>query len=161
MDFEISQDIARPVDAVEAALVDPAFLVRMVELPKLGAAEVLDQRRDGDVVHQDVRYLFQAELSRAVTRVVDPERLTWIERSKCDLATHETRCEIRPDHYAGLLAGEYTAIVLDQGKGTRRTLSGKLKVKMPLIGGKVEGAIVGGIRENAAAQIGLIEAFLG
>ena len=103
MNFEIVQDISATVDAVDTALVDPDFLVRMAELPKLGSAEVVDQRRDGDVVYQDVRYLFQAELSRAVTRVVDPKLMTWIERSVCDLATHETQCEIRPDHYGGLL----------------------------------------------------------
>ena len=69
MKFEIAQEMAGTVDAVDAALVDPEFLVRMVELPKLGSAEVVDQRREGDVMYQDVRYLFEAEMSRAVTRV--------------------------------------------------------------------------------------------
>ncbi len=161
MDFEITQDIARPAGSVDAALVDPAFLIRMTELPKLGAAEVLDQRRDGDVLHQDVRYLFRAELSRAVTRVVDPKLLTWVERSACNLATRETQCDILPDHYEGLLSGRYRASIADAGDGSRRTLTGAVKVRMPLVGGKVEGAIVGGIRENAAAQVALIESFLG
>ena len=61
MRFEIVQDIAAAPDAIDAALVDAAFLVRMAELPKLGSAEVVSQARDGDVVCQDVRYLFQAE----------------------------------------------------------------------------------------------------
>ena len=160
MNFEISQHIAGAVDAVDAALVDPAFLVRMVELPKLGSAEVVDQRRDGDRVYQDVRYLFQAEMSRAVTRVVDPDRMTWIERSVCDLTTHETRCEIRPDHYAGLLTGRYRSVIVTVGAAARRTITGEVKVKMPLVGGKVEGAIVGGIRENADAQVALLDAWL-
>ena len=161
MDFEITQDIARPAGPVDAALVDPSFLVRMAELPKLGAAEVLDQRRDGDVLHQDVRYLFQAELSRAVTRVVDPSLLTWVERSACNLATRQTQCDILPDHYEGLLSGCYRAVIAGAGDGSRRTITGQVKVRMPLVGGKVEGAIVGGLRENAAAQVALIESFLG
>lgn len=153
MNFEIVQDLAGSVDAVDAALVDPAFLVRMAELPKLGAAEVLEQRRDATTVHQDVRFLFQAELSRAVTRVVDPALMTWVERSVCDLAMHTTTCEIRPDHYSGLLSGRYRATVIASGPGSRRTITGEVKVKMPFVGGKVEGAIVGGLRENAAAQV--------
>ena len=161
MDYEIAQIIARPAAAVDAALVDPTFLVRMVELPKLGAAEVLDQRRNGDVLHQDVRYLFQAELSRAVTRVVDPKLLTWVERSACNLATRETQCDILPDHYQGLLSGTYRAVIAETGDGSRRTLTGEVKVRMPLVGGKVEGAIVGGLRENAEAQAALLEAFIG
>ena len=160
MNFEIVQAIAASVDAVDAALIDPAFLIRMAELPKLGSAEVLDQRRDGDVVHQDVRYLFEAELSRAVTRVVDPALMTWVERSACDLASHETHCELRPDHYAGLLTGAYTAVIMPTPTGALRTITGVLKVKMPLVGGKVEGAIVGGIRENAEAQIQLLETWI-
>ena len=107
MKFEIVQDLSASPEALDGALVDPAFLVRMAELPKLGSAEVLTQERDGDVVRQDVRYLFVAELSAAVTRVVDPKKLTWVERSVCDLAAHRTECEIRPDNYGGLLAGRY------------------------------------------------------
>src|SRR6478672_3320137 len=122
----------------------------MAELPKLGSAEVVSQTRDGDVVRQDVRYLFQAELSSAVTRVVDPKKLTWVERSVCDLAAHRTQCEIRPDNYGGLLSGRYDAVIVAAGDGAaRRTLTGELRVKMPLVGGKVERAIVGGLEENA------------
>ena len=157
MNFDIVQDLTAAADTIDAALVDPGFLVRMAELPKLGSAEVLDQRRDGEVVYQDVRYLFQAELSRAVTRVVDPKLMTWIERSVCDLATHETQCEIRPDHYGGLLSGRYQSTIVAVGSSARRTLTGQVKVRMPLVGGKVEGAIVGGLRENAAAQVVLLD----
>jgi hypothetical protein len=158
--FEIVQDIAATPDSIDAALVDAAFLVRMAELPKLGSAEVVSQARDGDVVRQDVRYLFQAELSSAVTRVVDPKKLTWVERSVCDLIAHRSQCEIRPDNYGGLLSGRYDAVIITAGGGARRTLTGELKVKMPLVGGKVERAIVGGLEENAVAQTTLIESFL-
>ena len=120
MKFEIVQDLRATPDAVDGALVDPAFLVRMAELPKLGSAEVVSQERDGDTMRQDVRYLFQAELSSAVTRVVDPDRLTWVERSVCDLASHRTECEIRPDNYGGMLNGRYSSLVVASADGARR-----------------------------------------
>src|SRR4029079_15359105 len=120
MRFEIVQDLQATPDAVDGALVDPAFLVRMAELPKLGSAEVVSQARDGDTVRQDVRYLFQAQLSSAVTRVVDPKRLTWVERSVCDLVAHRTECEIRPDNYAGMLSGRYSSLVVASAAGARR-----------------------------------------
>jgi hypothetical protein len=160
MEFEIVQELRATPAAVDAALVDPAFLVRMDELPKLGSAEVVSQAREGDIVRQDVRYLFQAELSSAVTRVVDPKKLTWVERSVCDLASHLTQCEIRPDNYSGMLSGRYDSTIVVTDAGARRTLTGELRVKMPLVGGKVERAIVGGLEENAAAQTILIEEFL-
>lgn len=160
MRFRIDQTLQAAVDAVDAALVDPAFLVRMDELPKLGAAEVLDQRREGDVVRQDVRYLFQAELSAAVTRVVDPALMTWVERSECNLVTHATSCEIRPDHYGSMLSGRYDAVTVTVDAGSRRTITGEVKVRIPLVGGKVERAIVSGLEENATAQATLLDTFI-
>jgi hypothetical protein len=160
VDFTLHQQIDAPLDAVEAALVDSAFLARMDELPKLGSAEVVHNERDGDVVHLAVRYLFQAELSSAVTRVVDPDKLTWVEASECDLAAHRTSCVIQPDNYANLLQGRYEATTAPDGSGTTRTITGQLKVKVPLLGGKVEKAIVGGLAENADAQASLLTSYI-
>jgi hypothetical protein len=67
VDFTLRQEIPAPADAVDAALVNPDFLIRMAELPKLGSAEVVANERDGDTVKLQVRYLFQADLSAAVT----------------------------------------------------------------------------------------------
>jgi hypothetical protein len=160
VDFTLTQDVPAAVDAVDAALVDPALLTRMDELPKLGSAEVVANERDGDVVRLQVRYLFQAELSAAVTRVVDPNKLTWVEDSTCDLAAHRTTCVIRPDNYANLLEGRYEATIVASGSGCVRTVSGTIKVHVPLLGGKVEKAIVGGLSENASAQVALLVDFL-
>jgi hypothetical protein len=160
VDFTLHQQIDAPVDAVEAALVDPAFLARMDELPKLGSAEVVRNDRAGDVVHLAVRYLFQAELSSAVTRVVDPDKLTWVEESECDLVAHRTTCVIKPDNYANLLQGSYEATIEASGAGSARTITGRVKVRVPLLGGKVEKAIVGGLAENADAQAVLLTSFI-
>jgi hypothetical protein len=160
VDFTLTQEIPAAVDAVDEALVDPEFLVRMAELPKLGSAEVVGHARDGDIVSVQVRYLFQADLSGAVTKVVDPNQMTWVEDSRCDLAAHHTACAIKPDHYDNLLSGSYEATVAAAGSGSVRTISGTLKVHVPLVGGKVERAIVGGLRENAEAQTTLLTAWL-
>ena len=44
--------------------------------------DVLDQRVDGDLVRQRIRYAFVGDLSPAVTAVVDPDKLTWVEQSE-------------------------------------------------------------------------------
>jgi hypothetical protein len=160
VDFTLTQEIAAPVEAVDEALVNPDFLTRMAELPKLGSAEVVANDRGGDIVKLQVRYLFQAELSSAVTKFVDPDKLTWIEDSTCDLAAHHTSCVIRPDNYQNLLEGSYEATIAPSGSGCLRTVTGMIKVRVPLLGGKVEKAIVGGLAENAEAQVALLESFL-
>jgi hypothetical protein len=160
VDFTLTQAIPASADAVDAALVNPDFLTRMDQLPKLGSAEVVGNERDGETVHLQVRYLFQAELSSAVTKFVDPEKLTWIEDSTVDLAAHHTTCVIRPDNYDNLLQGSYEATIAPAGSGCVRTVTGKIKVKIPLLGSKVEKAIIGGLSENSDAQTELIAAFL-
>jgi hypothetical protein len=159
MHFEFDQHVVGALDVVEAALVDPGFLSGLHALPRLGSAEVLDQQRDGDVVRQRVRYRFEVELSGAVRRVVDPEKLTWVEASSHDLSIHRAKYEILPDSYARLLQGSYDAALVDNGDTTVRHVTGEVKVRVALVGGKVERAIVDGLRENAAAQTDLLTAW--
>ena len=92
-------------------------------------------------------------------RVVDPARLTWIERSVCNLVTHPPTARSGPTT-TRVCSRVITARSCADRNCLRfrlyRTITGAVKVKMPLVGGKVEGAIVGGLRENGAAQVGLL-----
>jgi hypothetical protein len=160
MDFTLTQDIAATVDQVEAALTDAGFLTTMTDLPKIGSVEVLEQTRGGDTVHQRVRYLFTAELSGAVRRVVDPDKLTWVEDSTSDLQAHTAAYRIDPDNYANLLEGAYDARITKTRGGARRVATGQLKVHVPLVGGKVEKVIIDGLQENSYAQAEFLTAWI-
>jgi hypothetical protein len=46
------------------------------------------------------------------------------------------------------------------GSGCVRTVTGSLKVHVPLVGGKAERAIVGGLEENAEAQAVILNEWL-
>ena len=109
---------------------------------------------------QRVRYAFTGSLSPAVTRVVDPERLTWVEESRLDRSTHCTTFTVRPDHYADRFTCAGTITLEPAGDGTRRTLEGDLRVRFPLVGGKVEHAIVAGLRDHASAEAQVVQAWL-
>ena len=160
MRFRVEQRFPAPLAAVEDALVDPAFLVRLGELPKLGAPEVLEHDDDGDVVHQRVRYRFAGDLAPAVTAVVDPERLTWVEETTYDRRSHRGDHRIAPDHYAGRLRASYTTKLEPDGPATRRLTDGELKVRFPLVGARVEKAIVSGLVDHAALEAEVLTAWL-
>ena len=153
MRFRIEQNFDAPLEDVEAAFVDPAFLEELGTLPKLGRPELVDQREDGDLVHQRVRYAFAGELSSAVTAVVDPDKLTWVEESTLDRRTHRTRFTIVPDHYKTRLSCDGEFVLEPTGTGARRVATGELKVRFPLVGGKVERAIVSGLEEHAEREV--------
>lgn len=171
MRFTIDQTFAGPLDAVEAAFVDPAFLEQLSTLPKLGRPTLVHRVESGDLVHQWVKYAFTGEVSGAVRRVVDPARLTWVEESTLDRRTHRTTWRIVPDHYRNLLRSEGTFQLEPAGPAgpagadgpaarTRRRADGELKVTVPLVGGKVERAIVDGLREHAALEEQVLDAWL-
>jgi hypothetical protein len=162
VDFRIVQRITGPLGAVAQAFVDPRFVEATAELPKVGGAELLEQQRDGDRVRQRIRYRFTGELSSTVRRVIDRDRLTWVDEADHDLATYRSEHRIVPDHYADRLrAGYATQLEPDGDDGHTRTLvTGTLTVRMPLVGGRVERAIVSGLEEHAYAEAELLGRWL-
>jgi hypothetical protein len=161
MRFTIEQSFAGPLDRVEAAFVDPAYLERLSELPKLGRPTLVHRVEAGDLVHQWVKYAFVGDLNSAVRRVVDPSRLTWVEESTLDRRTHRTTWRIVPDHYKNLLHASGTFQLEAMGDDrTRRVAEGEVKVTFPLVGGRVEQAIVSGLREHAALEVPVLDAWL-
>lgn len=163
MRFRVVQRFDAPLGAVGSGLLDPEFLSRLAELPRLGAPELLGTEVDGDTVRQRVRYRFAGELSRAVTAVVDPDRLTWVEETAYDRSAHRGEHRIVPDHYANRLAGSYTSQLepaAGSGERTVRTIEGEVRVRFPLVGGKVEKAIVGGLTDHAGLEADVLSRWL-
>ena len=153
MRFHLQQEFPAPLAEVEAAFLDDAFLARLGDIPGLGRPEPLEERRDGDLVHRRVRYRFTKPVSSVVRRVVDPARLTWVEVSTTDTRTHRTTFHIEPDHYPDKLASQAAIQLTPAGQGTRRVTEGEVVVRVPLVGGRVERAIVDGLREHADAEV--------
>ena len=160
MRFSLDQELPGTVDRVLAALLDPELLSRLGELPNLGAPEVLGQERDGDVVVQRVRYAFTGSLSPAVTRVIDPKKVTWVDETTYDLSARHATFRIIPDHYANKLrcAGTYT--FTERGAITVRHAEGDLSVGVPLVGRIVERAIVSGLQDHLRAEADLLAVLL-
>ena len=160
MRFTIEQRFNHDADAVQDTLADPGFIGQMAELPKLGRPELLVREQRGTQLTLHVRYAFVGELSGAVRRVVDPARLTWVEESTVDLASHTASFRIVPDHYASMLRCAGTSELVATGSGSVRTTEGDLRVSVPLVGGRVERAIVSGLEEHAAAEAELVDSWL-
>ena len=161
MRFSMEQQFTAPLTAVEGAFTDPALLAELATRPELGQPELLQHIADGDRVLQQVRYAFVGELSPAVTAVVDPRRLTWVEHTELDRRTHRSVYRIQPDHYPDRLSCSGTVMLEPAPSGgTRRVVRGDLRVHFPLIGGKVERAIVSGLHAHASAEGQVVQAWL-
>ena len=162
MRFQIEQVFAGAVEAVARVYTEPHFYERLGDLPKLGRPEVLDRREDGTQVHLAVRFWFTGQLSSAVTKVVDPAKLSWVEESVHDLEDHTVTFHMQPDNYADRLRFDGSSRFEPAGESeTRRVSEGDVVVRVPLVGRAVEGAIVSGLREHLAAEIAVVEHLLG
>ena len=161
MRFRLEQRIPADPDAVQAAVLQPGYFDQLATLPKLGNPQLLSQDHSDDCVVQRVRYAFVGELSGSVRKVVDPDRLTWVEESEVELSARTTRFKIDPDHYGSMLTASGVIQVIEDGEGgSVRTASGELTVRVPLVGSKVERAIVSGLEEHSAAEEAALRAWL-
>ena len=160
MRFSIEQRYAADVDAVARAYTDPALYAAFDGLPKLTQPDVLSREADGDTVVLEVRYRFVGDLNAAARAVIDPTRLTWVERSVHDLAARSTSFTMVPDHYADRFRcrGSYRFDPADGG--CLRRGEGEVRVKALLVAGAVEGAIVSGLEEHLAGEVSVVEAFV-
>ena len=156
MRFRIEQRFDATPGAVCEALVDADYLsTAMGELADISAPSVQEQSRTGAIVRQKLLFRFTGKLPGAVTRVIDPTRLSWIEDTTVDTAARQARFTMTPVHYASFFTctGTWT-VAADGANAAVRVIDGELKVRSPIpfVGGHVERAIVSGLRERLAGE---------
>ena len=160
MKFTVDQHLASPPARVAEAFADPDLYRSMPVLPKLSLPELLSHEVAGGVVELRIRYRFEGHLSSAVTAVIDPSRLSWVEHSSHHLAAGTGSYTLQPDHYGDRFRCAGTFRYEPSGDGCRREITGDLRVRAPLVAGTVERAIVSGLRENLEHQAAAVDAYL-
>ena len=160
MRFELIQRYRSSADAVTRAYADPDLYPTLVGLPKLGGIEVLSHAETDSTATLQIRFQFTGHLPGAVTAVIDPDRLTWIQETTHDLVAGTTAFRLVPDHYPDRLTSSGKFHIAADGDGSRRMVTGELKVRALLVGGKVEHAIVSGLQEYLEAEAPAVDAYL-
>ena len=156
MRFSVEHRFAAPVRAVERSMTDPDFFAELRDLPGIEAPELLDRRERPGAIELDVRYVFSGDLPSVARRVLGRGELAWVQRSTFDLERHRTDFTIVPETHADLLTCTGVYLLRSDGGGegeqTTRTISGELRVRVPLLGGRAERAIAGGLVERLDAE---------
>ena len=159
--FSSSQTYTHDVDDVIDAYADPTMYTGLPELPKIGRPEVVDHRRGGDTVRLDIRYAYTGDLPGAALAVIDLARLTWVQRTVVTLSDRTITIALLPDHYPDRLqcAGTFRFVPRPDG-GTTRRVQGDLRVKVMVVGGQVERALVSGLEEFQEAETAAVDAWI-
>ena len=160
MRFHAEQRFSVPTDRLLALFTDADFYPTLTGLPSISAPEIVDHSSSGDTVRISMRQRYIGDLPSAALAFIDPARLSWVEELAFDLARLRATSRLLPDHYPDRLTCTGVYVFADTADGSTRRLEGELKVRAPLVGGRVEQALVSGLQEHAAAEQVLIESRL-
>ncbi len=152
MDFEITHRIAAPPDAVAAALLDEDYQRSLHDIGALHERELLSQEQlDSGEVRRRIRCVLDIELNSTVRRFIGEGDPAWIEESVWHPDDLRWVWDIHPEIGGELLSAKGTIDIEGSGDKTDRHVRGRVQVRVPLYGGKVEGWIVEGL-ERAYEQ---------
>jgi hypothetical protein len=160
MRFSIEHRFATSVDDVEAAMIDPDFFAELRTMPGVEPPVLLDRRQERDRVILDVRYVFSGDLPSVARSVLGRGELAWIQHSIVDLVRHRTDFTIEPEQHAALLECKGVYLLRAAADHTARTISGDLRVKVPLLAGRAERAITGGLVERLDAEADVLKRWI-
>ena len=160
MRFSVEHRFAASLPAVERSMTDPEFFAQLRDLPGIEAPVLLERREQPGSVQLAVRYVFSGDLPSVARRVLGRGELAWVQRSTVDLERHRTDFTIVPEAHAELLTCTGGYLLRRAESQTARTISGELRVRVPLLGGRAERAIVGGLVERLDAEAEALQRWL-
>lgn len=143
--FEFEQRWPAPADDVMGVYLDPTFWSGLSGLATTAPPQVLGIERDDRRATVQLRWVLTVDLPPDAARFLDPEHVSWVERTTWDLASRRAEVAFLPDRAGGLLRASAVAALLGEGDGTVRRIEGDLSVRIPLVGRRVERAIVDGV----------------
>lgn len=158
MKFNVEQTFTMSVDVLQTVLLDRGYWDLLATVPDLGSPTLLRLDEEPPLVRLEARYRYAGPLPSGAGRFIDAERLTWVQKLVHDQSTRTGPWKVVPDHYGGLLSASGThTLSAAAGGGSTRTMAGFLRIRLPLVAGRVEQAIVEGLQQFALVEVPLIE----
>ena len=149
MHFECEHAFAGLVEQVASIMSDPAFQTRL-DLPDLARPDVVTHEVDGTARRLTLRYEYIGQLDPIAQKVVGGRKLTWVQDLRIDVGTGTGTLGFSADGVGGRADGTATVTITPLSGATsdatcRRRIDGEFRIRIPLLGGKAEKAIVPGL----------------
>jgi len=158
--FEREHEFAGTVEQVASIMSDPAFQTQL-DLPDLARPEVVAHEVDGTTRRLTLRYAYVGQLDPIAQKVVGGRKLTWVQDLRIDVATGVGTLGFSADGVGGRADGTATVTITATGGGScRRQVRGDFRIKIPLVGGKAERAIVPGLARRLDVEADAVNAAL-
>ena len=160
MEFEVAHEFDAAVDAVAEALLDEGFQASLADIGALAGREVLVQEAQGDKVLRKTRCVLDIDVSGPAGKFIGNSDPAWVEVALWDPSSLTWEWHIEPEVAGDLLEASGTTELRESKGGTIRLVMGKVRVKVPFYGGKVEGWIIEGLEKAYDEEAGRLAKFL-
>jgi hypothetical protein len=158
--FEREHEFDGTVAAVASIMSNPHFQT-VLDLPDLSRPTVVAHEVDGTAHRLTLRYQYTGQLDPVAQKVVGGRALTWVQELRIDVASGNGTLGFSADGAGGRVDGTATVTITATGDAScRRRITGDFRVKIPLIGGKAERAIVPGLERRLDVEADAVAAEL-
>jgi Protein of unknown function (DUF2505) len=108
-----------------------------------------------------LRYEYVGQLDPIAQKVVGGRKLTWVQDLRVDVATGVGTLGFSADGVGGRADGTATVTITATGDAScRRQIRGDFRIRIPLVGGKAEKAIVPGLERRLDVEASEVAAEL-
>lgn len=134
---------------------DPAFDERMQQ-GQTALRELLEDREEGPVRIQRYRFTPNKTYPAPMVAAIGTDKISYETENRFDRGTKVLNWRVRPSVMPDKITAEGTFVVRPVPEGCERVVEGKIEVRIMLIGGRIEQAIVSDVEagyEGAAKVV--------
>lgn len=110
--------------------------------------EVLSRRSEGGVTTLTQRFHVDVDLPGPVRRLIGSDQLSYDQTSVIDEPNNLIRWEVTPPVQQDRVTARGTVTIRQAGGEVERVIDGEVSVRVPLVGGQIEKAIVSAIEDG-------------
>lgn len=160
MKLNASHIFSSAAAAVCEGMGDPDFYAAL-QLPDVEPPELLVRTAKGTRIDIHVRFTYSGKLDPIARRIVGRDHVTWIQRLVIDSSTQSCTLSVSPE--GGVVpvdcAGTFALHTAD-GDQCLRTLSGDLRIKVPILGSRAEKSLAPGILRRLDLEAEALDEYL-
>ena len=161
MDFLIEHSFTATPEKLAGILLDEAYQRSLSDIPPLESRELLsqDSTPEGTVLRK-VRYVLGPVLPSGARQVLGNAEPAWVEEAIWEPEAMRWDWIIVPEVAGELLAAQGAIDLEVSATGSRKRVRGRVSVKIPLFGRRVERVIVDGLRRAYDEEAKRLQAWL-
>jgi hypothetical protein len=150
---------AAAAHAVCDGMGDPDFYAGL-QLPDVELPEVISRTGNGDRVDIHVRFTYTGKLDPIARRIVGQDHVEWVQQLDIDREALSCALRVVPALRAIPVSCTGGFVLRDTDTGSRRTLDGDLRIRVPLIGSRAEKSLAPGIMRRLDLEAEALDRYL-